>query len=55
VFGLPCLIYTVFGRFTFRKEPEYEGDFEEDEYDDLDEGESGQTKKCEQDAPSNGG
>lgn len=24
-FGLPCLIYTVFGRFTFRKEPGCEG------------------------------
>jgi hypothetical protein len=45
VFGLPCLIYTVFGRFTFRKEPEYEGDFD---YDDLDDDEPNQTKKCEQ-------
>ena len=48
VFGLPCLIYTVFGRFTFRKESEYDGDFDDFDCDDLDDDEPNKTKKCEQ-------
>ena len=48
VFGLPCLIYTVFGRFTFRKEPEYDGDFDDFDFDDLNDDEPNKTKKCEQ-------
>jgi hypothetical protein len=35
VFGLPCCIYTIFGRFTVRKEPEMETDAD----DDFDDGE----------------
>jgi hypothetical protein len=39
VFGLPCLIYTLFGRFTVRQEVESEEDFDdfgcEDEDDDT--------------------
>lgn len=37
VFGLPCLIYTILGRFTLRPKPELADDFEDyviDEYND---------------------
>ncbi len=47
VFGLPCLIYTILGRFTFRKEPEHDlefdcyDDFDDDDVDRQPQGESG--------------
>ena len=37
VFGLPCLIYTLLGRLTLRKEPEHE--LESESYDDFDDAE----------------
>lgn len=47
VFGLPCLIYTIFGRFTIRKEPEFDGDLDDFDYEDLDDDEPNPTKKYE--------
>lgn len=43
VIGLPCLIYTIFGRFTVRKEPGQEDDF--DAFDDLDDAEPDETNQ----------
>jgi hypothetical protein len=49
VFGLPCLIYTIFGRFTFRREPDFDpnldafDDFDDNEFDEEDQGEQAGT------------
>ncbi len=48
VFGVPCLIYTIFGRFTLRKEPDFDENSEYSDYDDFDDDEPHQTKKAEQ-------
>ena len=52
VFGLPCLIYTIFGRFTLQKEPNFDGDFADIDDEKFHDAEPHQTKKCQQDAPS---
>lgn len=46
VFGLPCLVYCIFGRFTVRKEPEHQDDFDEFYYNDLDRDEPQQINKA---------
>jgi len=49
IFGLPCLIYTIFGRFTVRRGPDLDSDldafdeFEDDEFNQTDQGEQGGT------------
>ena len=46
VFGLPYLIYTIFGRFTVRREPDV--DFDSDAFDDIGDDEINQTDQGEQ-------
>jgi hypothetical protein len=48
VFGLPCLIYTIFGRFTVRREPDFDPDLEAFDDDDDDDDECDQADQGEQ-------
>lgn len=45
VFGLPCMIYAIFGRFTLRMESDTEGDFDEPGHEDFDDDEPDQTNQ----------
>ena len=56
VFGLPCLIYTIFGRFTVRKEGESEENFDGFDCEDEVDGTLNQSnQQGEQDSGGNGG
>jgi hypothetical protein len=54
VFGLPCLIYTIFGRFTLR-EAESKEDFDDFDCEDEDDDMIYQSNQGEQDSRGNGG